>query len=95
MRKAFLPSGGDVGAMKKHRIMVLGILLLLLLVSFGRGAIISQSSIKDCTWGDSSEPKSPSGTVCEKKMLISMVLGSGKVHNNHKKLIDDALIPLR
>ena len=54
--------------------------VLLLAVSLGgQGAIISQSSIKDCTWGDSSEPTSPGGSACNKKMLISMVLGSGQV----------------
>ena len=57
---------------------VLGVLLLLISVS--EGAIISQSSISDCSWGDESEPTGPGGEVCKKKMLISMVLGSGQVY---------------
>lgn len=56
--------------------------LLLLLITINDGAIISQSAISDCTWGDSSEPASPGGEICKKKMLVSMVLGSAQVYNN-------------
>ena len=56
------------------------LVVLLLLISLGEGAIISQSSISDCSWGDESEPTGAGGEVCKKKMLISMVLGSGQVH---------------
>ena len=63
--------------------MVTSLVLLVLMVSLNEGAIISQSSIKDCSWGDNSEPASPGGDVCSKKMLISMVLGSGQVYIIH------------
>lgn len=56
--------------------------LVLLLITINEGAIISQSAIRDCSWGDSSEPSSPGGEICKKKMLISMVLGSAQVYNN-------------
>ena len=57
----------------------ISLLTLVLLASINEGAIISQSAISDCSWGDTSEPTSSSGEVCSKKMLISMVLGSGQV----------------
>ena len=53
--------------------------ILVVLVSLSKGAIISQSSISDCSWGDDSEPTAPGGVTCQKKMLISMVLGSAQV----------------
>lgn len=59
--------------------------LVLLLITINDGAIISQSAIRDCTWGDSSEPSSPGGEACKKKMLISMVLDAAQVYD--KKIL--------
>lgn len=53
--------------------------LLLLTNILVEGALISQSSITDCSFGDNSEPTSESGEICQKKFLISMVLGGGQV----------------
>ena len=55
------------------------LLAIAVLIAVTEGAIISQSAIRDCSWGDDAEPKSPAGETCNKKMLISMVLGSGQV----------------
>ena len=66
--------------LQKRITMGIGVLVvLLLLISLSQGAIISQSTISDCSWGDEAEPTAPGGEVCKKKMLISMVLGSGQV----------------
>lgn len=59
--------------------MILLLLLLPILYTNVEGALISQSSINDCSWGDDSEPTTDSGKPCNKKFLITMALSGGQV----------------
>ena len=48
-------------------------------ISINRCTIVSQSSVEQCEAGDSKESVTPDGRLCEKKVLVSIVLGGGQV----------------
>ena len=58
---------------------VKAVTLVVVFVACARCTIVSQSSVEQCEAGDSKEPVTPDGGLCEKKVLVSMVLGGGQV----------------
>ncbi len=56
--------------------------ILVLCLGAARSALISQSKISRCDWGDDSEPSSGDGKACKSKFVVSMTLKGGQVIMN-------------